>query len=129
MKCLLAFIPPEHLDNLVEELAQHHVHGLTISDARGFGQEHDRGHPDHREYPGVDLIDKTRVEIVCRDDEVDEIMACFYSAGHSGRRGDGKVFVIDVIDALRLKTGERGDSALGPGSQRTAERDGGGDGR
>jgi nitrogen regulatory protein P-II 1 len=115
MKYLLAFIPPNRLDVLVDELADHHVHGLSVSDARGFGQEHDAGHPEHHEDPGTDLVRKLRVEVICRDEEVEEILAAFYKAVHTGRRGDGKVFVIEVVDALRLKTGERGDAAIGPG--------------
>ena len=114
MKYILAFVPPDRFDSLVEELADRHVHGLSISAAEGFGQEHDRMHPDHRDHAGVDLIHKMRVEIVCRDVEVDDLLAAFYQAVHTGRPGDGKVFVIHVEDAFRLKTGERGEAALGP---------------
>ena len=113
MRYLLAFIPPNRLDPLVEELADHHVHGLSVSDVRGFGQEHDPAHPEHRDHPGIDLVRKLRVEIVCTDDEVEDILGSFYKAVHTGRAGDGKVFVLHVLDALRLKTGERGRGALG----------------
>jgi len=113
MRYLLAYIPANRLDPLVEELGDHHVHGLSVSDVRGFGQEHDPSHPDHRDHPGVDLVRKLRVEIVCTDDEVEEVLAGFYKAVHTGRPGDGKVFVLHVLDALRLKTGERGRDALG----------------
>ena len=116
MKYVLGFVSPDRLDHLVEELADHHVHGLSISEARGFGQEHDPGHPDHRPHPTVDLLKKLRVEIVCRDDEVEDILAALYKAAHTGRRGDGKVFVMEVLEAFRLKTGERGEDALGPAS-------------
>jgi nitrogen regulatory protein P-II 1 len=114
MKYMLAFVPPDRLDALVEELAERHVHGLSMSQAQGFGQEHDPLHPEHRDHAGVDLVHKTRVEIVCRDAEVDDLLAAFYQAAHTGRPGDGKVFVIDVEDAFRLKTGERGEAAIGP---------------
>jgi len=59
---------------------------------------------------------KIRVEIVCRDEEVAGILDGLYRAGHTGRRGDGKIFVLPVLEALRLKTGERGEAALGPPS-------------
>ena len=114
MKYLLAFVPPGRFDALVEELAEHHVHGLSISQVQGFGQEHDPAHPEHRDHAGVDLVRKMRVEIFCNDGEVDDLLAAFYEAVHTGRAGDGKVFVIDVADAFRLKTGERGEAALGP---------------
>ncbi len=119
MKYLLAFVPPDRVDALVEELAEHHVHGLSVSDARGFGQEHDPAHPEHRDHPGVDLVRKLRVEVVCRDEEVEEVLQAFYAAAHTGRPGDGKVFVLEVLEALRLKTGERGPGAVGP--SRSAE--------
>jgi nitrogen regulatory protein P-II 1 len=114
MRYVLAFFPPDRLFSIVDELADVHVHGLTISDARGFGQEHDAAHPEHRDHPGLEMTKKVRVEIVCRDEEVSAILDALYRAGHSGRRGDGKVFVLPVLEALRLKTGERGEAALGP---------------
>jgi nitrogen regulatory protein P-II 1 len=115
MRYVLAFFPPDRLFSIVDGLADVHVHGLTVSDARGFGQEHDVEHPEHREHRGVEMTKKVRVEIVCRDEEVPGILDALYHAGHSGRRGDGKIFVLPVLDALRLKTGERGEAALGPG--------------
>jgi nitrogen regulatory protein P-II 1 len=114
MKYLLAFIPPDALHRIKDALISRKIHGLTVSDARGFGQEHDATHPEHREYPGLDLTKKMRMEIICHDDEVEKVLEALYSAGHTGHVGDGKVFVLPVLDALRLKTGERGDAALGP---------------
>ena len=114
MKYVLAFVAPDRFDALVEELADHHVHGLSVSDARGFGQEHDSAHPEYRDHAGVDLVRKLRVEIICRDEEVDDLLAAFYQAVHTGRGGDGKVFVMNIEDAFRLKTAERGEAAIGP---------------
>jgi nitrogen regulatory protein PII len=87
---------------------------MTASDARGFGQEHDASHPEYREIPGAELTKRVRLEIVCHDEEVEAILEALYAAGHTGHAGDGKVFVLQVLDALRLKTGERGKAALGP---------------
>lgn len=114
MRYVLGFFPPDRLFALIDALSDSHVHGLTISDARGFGQEHDAGHPEHHEHRGVEMTKKIRVEIVCADEEVAGILDALYASGHSGRRGDGKVFVLPVLDALRMKTGERGEAALGP---------------
>jgi len=121
VKYVLGFISPDRFDHLVEELAEHHVQGLSVSEARGFGQEHDPAHPEHRSHPAVDLVKKLRLEIVCRDEEVEEILSALYKAVHTGRRGDGKVFVLDVLDALRLKSGQRGEGALGPTNLRRFE--------
>lgn len=114
MRYVLALLPPDRLFAVVDSLAEAHVHGMTVSDARGFGQEHDPAHPEHREHRGVEMTRKLRVEIVCEDGEVESILAALYAAAHTGRRGDGKVFVLPVLDALRLMTGERGDAAVGP---------------
>lgn len=114
MRYVLGFFPPDRLFAIVDALSERHVHGLTISDARGFGQEHDASHPEHHEHLGVEMTKKIRVEIFCRDEEVAGILDALYASGHSGRRGDGKVFVLPVLEALRLKTGERGEDALGP---------------
>ena len=114
MKYVLGFIPHDRLDALVDLLDENHVHGLTVSEARGFGQEHDPQHPHHHDHPGVDLVRKLRVEIVCRDDELATLLDAFARLRQPGRHGAGKVFVLGVEDALRLQTGERGESAVGP---------------
>jgi nitrogen regulatory protein P-II 1 len=113
MRYVIGFFPPDRIFALVDALSEIHVHGMTVSDAQGFGQEHDATHPDHHEHMGIEMTKKTRIEIICRDEEVDLILDTIYAAAHSGRRGDGKVFVLPVLDALRLKTGERGEAALG----------------
>ncbi len=113
MKYLLAFIPPEVLHRVKDSLVGKHIHGMSVSDARGFGQEHDSSHPEFKDYIGVELTRKVRLEIICHDVEVEHILESIYSAAHTGHSGDGKVFVLPVLDALRLKTGERGEAALG----------------
>ncbi len=114
MKLIVAYIPPDHLHSIIDALSAHHVPGLTVSEARGFGQEHDVKHPEHREYIGIELTRKLRLEIACHDEEVDPILDGIYQAAHTGQRGAGKVFVLPMDDVLRLKTGERGPAALGP---------------
>jgi nitrogen regulatory protein P-II 1 len=118
MKYVLAFIPHDRLDALVDTLEEAHVHGLSLSEAQGFGQEHDPGHPAHHHHPGVDLVRKLRVEVVCRDEELGAILDAFDRGLRSDHPGAGKVFVLNVEDALRLMTGERGEAALGPPATR-----------
>lgn len=114
MKYLLAFISPDVLHRVKDALVHKSIHGLSVSEARGFGQEYEVGHPEYREIPGVEFTRKMRLEIVCHDEEVEGILQAIYSAAHTGHPGDGKVFVLPVLDSLRLKTGERGPAALGP---------------
>jgi nitrogen regulatory protein P-II 1 len=114
MKYLLAFIPANSLHRVKDALIGQHIHGMTTSDARGFGQEHDVNNPEYRDIPGVELTRKVRLEVVCHDEELDAVLDGLYAAAHTGHPGDGKVFVLPVLDALRLKTGERGPAALGP---------------
>jgi len=114
MRYILAIIPPDRYDAVIDALSAHHVRGVTVSEAMGYGQEHDRAHPEHTERLGIEMTRKLRLEIVCRTEEVDEMLQALYDAGHTGRRGDGRVFVLPLYDALRLKTGERGLAALGP---------------
>lgn len=114
MKYLLAFIPANTLHRIKDALINRHIHGLTSSEARGFGQEHDIANPEYQDIQGAEFTRKVRLEIVCHDEELESVLDAFYQAGHTGRAGDGKVFVLPVLDALRLKTGERGPAALGP---------------
>ncbi len=114
MKYLLAFIPPDVLHRVKHALIGKHIHGLSVSEARGFGQEHDVSHPEYRDIPGIEFTRRLRLELVCHDEEAERVLEAIYSAAHTGHAGDGKVFVLPVLDALRLKTGERGPGALGP---------------
>ena len=114
MKMIIAYLPPDRSGKVTEALSDQHVRGLSVSDASGFGQEHDPAHPEHREFLGVERTRKLRLEIVCRDEEVETIVQAIHEAAHTGQRGAGKIFILPVLDALRLKTGERGNAALGP---------------
>ncbi len=122
MRYLLVIVRPERYDAIVDALSARHISGLTVSEATGFGQEHDPGHPDHVNRLGFELTRKLRLEIVCHDEDVEPILDAIYAAGHSGHRGDGKVFVLPVLDVLRIKSGERGERAIG--RRRPAEVDG-----
>jgi nitrogen regulatory protein P-II 1 len=106
MKLILAVIPPDRLNKLLDDLDEHELPGLTVTEVRGFGQ-HDR------DFTDVELPPNLRLEIVCRDDEVEKIVQSIYRSAHTGQRGNGKIFILPVLDALRIKTGERGEAALG----------------
>jgi len=114
MKMIIAYLPPQFLEHVSAELERNHIHGMSVSTVHGFGQEHDEAHPDHGDFSGIGRTKKARLEIVCHDSETDLILEKIYAVAHTGRRGNGKVFVLPVLDALRMKTGERGEAALGP---------------
>lgn len=107
MKLIIAIIPPEHFNQLLDDLDEQHLPGLTVSEARGFGQN-------DRDFTDVEMPPKLRLEIACVDEEAEIIIQAIYKSAHTGRRGDGKIFVLPIADVLRIKTGERGHAALGP---------------
>ncbi len=116
MKLVVAYLPPEQLERTVTALVRIHVHGLTISNARGFGQEHDQWEPDDHEYMANDMAKHNRLEVACHDDELEGILAAISRAARlepAHGPGKGKVFVLQLQDVIRLKTGERGEQALG----------------
>lgn len=116
MKMIMAVIQPFMLEKVTHALE--HIDGfpgVTITDVRGFGrekatQEHREHH--HRIDDVVDYVKKARLEIVAHDSMVDIIVKTIAEVGHTGNRGDGKVFVWPVESALRIKTRETGDAAV-----------------
>ena len=112
MKLIVAYLSPQPLQKLINALADQHVHGLTVSEARGFGQEHDVAHPEYRDFNGLELTRKLRLEIACHDEEVSPIVQAIYSTAHTGQRGDGKVFVLPIDEVVRIRTGDRGPEAI-----------------
>jgi nitrogen regulatory protein P-II 1 len=112
MKKIEAIIKPFKLDDVKEALQAIDIHGMTVVEVRGFGRQ--KGHTEL--YRGaelvVDFLPKLKVEIVVADKAVDEALAAISKAAHSGRIGDGKIFVVNVEKAVRIRTGERDDEAL-----------------
>ncbi|RKX21559.1 MAG: P-II family nitrogen regulator [Candidatus Zixiibacteriota bacterium] len=113
MKQLIAFIKPHKLDDVM--LALHRIEGLTgasISDVRGFGR--DRSKQETNQEPKVSMEVKTHVklEIFCMDDLVDEVVSTIESSAHTGLRGDGKIYISHVEQAIRISNGERGEAAV-----------------
>lgn len=112
MKLVTAIIKPFKLEDVKTALEGRGVHGLTVSEASGFGRQ--KGHTEvyrGAEYT-VDLVPKVRLEVVIEDEAVDEVVAAIVSAAQTGKIGDGKVWVIPVETVVRVRTGERGSDAL-----------------
>ena len=112
MKKLEIIIRPERLDDLKTILNSNGAHGLMISNIMGYGIQ--RGHK--REYNGIDfggnLLPKVKVETIVSDEISEEIINLVIDKINTGTYGDGKIFIYDVADAVRIRTGERGVDAL-----------------
>jgi len=112
MKMVVAVIQPYKLEEVKTALREISVAGMTVIEARGFGQQHGhsevyRGH----EYQ-VDLIPKIRVEIACEDSMSDQIVSVIERAAKTGKIGDGKIFVLPTDYVVRIRTGETGSDAV-----------------
>ena len=112
MKLITAIIKPAKIDDIKEALQAAGVEGMTASETRGFGRQ--KGHTEI--YRGaeyiVDLIPKMRIEILAKDDDVENIVNVILASANTGSIGDGKVWVTPVDSVVRVRTGERGADAL-----------------
>ncbi|HYA69691.1 MAG TPA: P-II family nitrogen regulator [Acidimicrobiales bacterium] len=112
MKLVVAVLKPFKLDEVKEALKTIGVQGMTLTEAQGFGRQ--RGHTEvyrGAEYE-VDFVPKIRVEVLTDDAQVDEVVDAIVSTAATGKIGDGKVWVVPVEAAVRVRTGERGADAL-----------------
>lgn len=112
MKKIEAIIKPFKLDDVKEALQEIGVQGMTVVEAKGFGRQ--RGHTElyrGAEYV-VDFLPKLKVEVVIADGAVQGAMKSISKAAQTGKIGDGKIFVSDISEAVRIRTGEAGDVAL-----------------
>ncbi len=112
MKLITAVIKPYRLDEVKEALQSFGVHGLTVTEASGYGRQ--RGHTEvyrGAEYT-VDLVPKVRIEVLVDDADADELIDIVVKAARTGKIGDGKVWSLPVEEAVRVRTGERGSDAL-----------------
>ena len=112
MKKIEAVIKPFKLDEVKEALQDIGVQGMTVLEAKGYGRQ--KGHTElyrGAEYV-VDFLPKMKIEIAVPDDEVERVVEALVNAARTGRIGDGKIFVSDLSDVIRIRTGERGSQAI-----------------
>ncbi|GBL04700.1 P-II family nitrogen regulator [Glaciecola sp. KUL10] len=112
MKKIEAIIKPFKLDDVREALSLIGVSGITMSEVRGFGRQ--KGHKElyrGAEYQ-VDFLPKVKLEIVVTEDMVDRVVECIIESAKTGKIGDGKIFVFNVEQAYRIRTGEQAEDAL-----------------
>jgi nitrogen regulatory protein P-II 1 len=112
MKKIEAIIKPFKLDEVKEALQEVGIQGITVTEAKGFGRQ--KGHTElyrGAEYV-VDFLPKVKIEIVVPDERLEAAVEAIQKAARTGRIGDGKIFVLDVQDAIRIRTGETGADAI-----------------
>ena len=112
MKLITAIIRPHKLDDVRTAIGEAGVSGITVSEVRGFGRQH--GHTEiyrGAEY-AVEFVPKTRIDIAVVDTAVDSVMEAVTKAAHTGKVGDGKIFVTELVQVVRIRTGEADESAL-----------------
>ena len=112
MKKIEAIIKPFKLDEVKEALHEVGIQGITVTEAKGFGRQ--KGHTElyrGAEYV-VDFLPKVKIEIVMEDGMVERAVEAIQQAAHTGRIGDGKIFVTAIEEAVRIRTGERGAEAI-----------------
>ncbi len=112
MKLVEAIIKPFKLDDVRDALSKVGVKGLTVSEAKGFGRQ--KGHTEvyrGTEYE-IDLLPKVSLEIVIRDDQLETVVHSISETAQTGKIGDGKIFVSEVEQAIRIRTGEEGEAAV-----------------
>lgn len=112
MKQIVAIIKPFKLDEVREALADVGVHGLTVTEVKGFGRQ--KGHTElyrGAEYV-VDFLPKLKIESVVGDDILEQAIEAIRQAAYTGKIGDGKIFIFDVEQVIRIRTGETGEGAI-----------------
>jgi nitrogen regulatory protein P-II 1 len=112
MKKVDAIVKPFKLDEVKDKLNEIGVQGITVTEVKGFGRQ--KGHTElyrGAEYV-VDFLPKVKMEIVVADAQADEVIETIMKTAQTGRIGDGKIFVTDLVDVIRIRTGERGEEAI-----------------
>jgi nitrogen regulatory protein P-II 1 len=112
MKRIEAIIRPAKLDEVKEALGELGVHGMTVSEVKGFGRTGGRKEVFRGSAYVVDFVPKVKLDIVAPDRLVPAVIDALEKAAKTGKIGDGKLFVSGVLDVVRIRTGERGDDAI-----------------
>ena len=112
MKLVTCIVRPEKLDSIADALDKQHIVGMTVSDVRGFGRQ--KGQVEH--YRGgtytIRFLAKVKIDLVVQDEDANKVASSVGDVARTGNVGDGKIFIGEISDAIRIRTGERGTSAL-----------------
>jgi nitrogen regulatory protein P-II 2 len=112
MKLVMAVIKPFKLDEVREALTNLGVQGLTVTEVKGYGRQKGQTEIYRGAEYAVSFLPKLKVEVVVDDDQTDAVVEIIAKAANTGRIGDGKIFVVDVQSAMRIRTGETGTEVL-----------------
>ena len=112
MKKIEAIIRAEKFQDVKSALEMKGFYGMTVTDVRGRGRQKGMQIQFRGRTMEVDLLPKIKIELVVKDEEVEEVVELIMNFARTGNTGDGKIFIIPVEDAIRIRTGERGDKAL-----------------
>ena len=112
MKLVTAIIKPFKLDDVRESLSEIGVQGITVTEVKGFGRQ--KGHTElyrGAEYV-VDFLPKVKIDVAIADDQLDRVIEAITKAANTGKIGDGKIFVVNLVQAIRIRTGETDTDAI-----------------
>ena len=112
MKKIEVYIRPFKLEEVKDALTKLDIRGMSVSEVKGFGRQ--RGHKEMyrgSEYT-VDFLPKIKIEVIVKDDDLEDVIDAIIENAGTGRMGDGKIFVYDVVDAIKIRTGESGETIL-----------------
>jgi len=113
VKRIDAYIKRQRLTAVIEQLhGQEGLSGVSVFDLHGFGRSRGRDEPVHIEDSGIRWVPHVKLEVVCRDELVESVVAAIQAGAHTGLRADGKIYISPVEDAVRISTGERGEVAV-----------------
>jgi nitrogen regulatory protein PII len=112
MKLILAVIRPHRLQDVKEALSKIGVAGLTVTDVRGAGRQKGQVERYRGSEYTIDLVAKCKIEVAVSDDQCEDVIQAIRKSASSGEIGDGKIFILPLEDAMRIRTGERGEDSL-----------------
>jgi nitrogen regulatory protein P-II 1 len=112
MKRIEAFIRVNKLESVKQALEDAGIYGISCEQVRGYGRQFGRTDKYRGSTYAVNLLPKMKVEVIVKDEDLEEGLAAIVGVAQTGEIGDGKIFVSDVMEAVRIRTGERGDAAL-----------------
>ena len=112
MKRVEAIIRPSKLDEVKEALAEIGISGMTLTEVKGFGRTGGRKEVYRGSAYVVDFVPKVKIELVIADSQVNQVIESIEKTAKTGRIGDGKIFIVGIEEAIRIRTGERGEDAV-----------------
>jgi nitrogen regulatory protein P-II 1 len=112
MKKIEAIIKPFKLDDVKNDLGQLGIQGMTVTEAKGFGRTGGKKEVYRGSAYVVDFVPKVKIEIVVTDAQVTQVLEAIQKSASTGRIGDGKIFVLPIEEAIRIRTGEKGEAAI-----------------